>query len=86
MIDDIEQGRIDEAIIKLAVYSAGDVTAFADATLGRLRLATGDLGCGWAGASSTRGVDKAHCANFQDYLGVTPTGQLFSAMREMTCR
>ena len=74
VIDDIEQGRIDEAIIKLAVYSAGDVTAFADATLGRFALSHqfAISAANWADLQA-RGVDKGRALReLQDYLGVTP--------------
>ena len=74
VIDEIEQGRIDEAIIKLAVYSAGDVTALADQTLGRFARShqfaiSGD---NWADLQM-RGVDKGQAVSeLQKYLGVSP--------------
>ena len=74
VIDDIEQGRIDEAIIKLAVYSAGDVTPLADATLGRFALSHqfAISAANWADLQA-RGVDKGRALReLQDYLGVTP--------------
>ena len=74
VIDDIEQGRIDEAIIKLAVYSAGDVTALADQTLGRFARSHqfAISAANWADLQD-RGVDKGRALRaLQDYLGVTP--------------
>ena len=74
VIDDIEQERIDEAIIKLAVYSAGDVTALADATLGRFAHSHqfAISAANWADLQA-RGVDKGRALReLQDYLGVTP--------------
>ena len=74
VIDDIEQGRIDEAIIKLAVYSAGDVTPLADATLGRFARSHqfAISAANWADLQD-RGVDKGRALReLQDYLGVTP--------------
>ena len=74
VIDDIEQGRIDEAIIKLAVYSAGDVTALADQTLGRFARSHqfAISAANWAELQD-RGVDKGRALRaLQDYLGVTP--------------
>ena len=74
VIDDIEQGRIDEAIIKLAVYSAGDVTPLADATLRRFALSHqfAISAANWADLQA-RGVDKGRAlGELQDYLGVTP--------------
>ena len=74
VIDEIEQGRIDEAIIKLAVYSAGDVTALADQTLGRFARSHqfAISAANWADLQD-RGVDKGRALRaLQDYLGVTP--------------
>lgn len=74
VIDDIEQGRMDEAIIKLAVYSAGDVTALADQTLGRFARSHqfAISAANWADLQD-RGVDKGRALRaLQDYLGVTP--------------
>lgn len=74
VIDDIEQGRIDEAIIKLAVYSAGDVTALADQTLGRFARSHqfAISAANWADLQD-RGVDKGRALRaLQEYLGVTP--------------
>ena len=74
VIDDIEQGRMDEAIIKLAVYSAGDVTPLADATLRRFALSHqfAISAANWADLQA-RGVDKGRAlGELQDYLGVTP--------------
>ena len=74
VIDEIEQGRIDEAIIKLAVYSAGDVTPLADATLGRFARSHqfAISAANWADLQD-RGVDKGRALReLQDYLGVTP--------------
>ena len=74
VIDDIEQGRIDEVIIKLAVYSAGDVTALADQTLGRFARSHqfAISAANWADLQD-RGVDKGRALRaLQDYLGVTP--------------
>lgn len=74
VIDEIEQGRIDEAIIKLAVYSAGDVTPLADATLRRFALSHqfAISAANWADLQA-RGVDKGRALRaLQDYLGVTP--------------
>ena len=74
VIDDIEQGRMDEAIIKLAVYSAGDVTPLADATLRRFALSHqfAISAANWADLQA-RGVDKGRALReLQDYLGVTP--------------
>ena len=74
VIDEIEQGRIDEAIIKLAVYSAGDVTPLADATLRRFALSHqfAISAANWADLQD-RGVDKGRALRaLQDYLGVTP--------------
>ena len=73
VIDDIEQGRIDEAIIKLAVYSAGDVTALADQTLGRFARSHqfAISAATWA-AMQDRGVDQGSAlSEIQGYLGVT---------------
>ena len=74
VIDDIEQGRIDEVIIKLAVYSAGDVTALADQTLGRFARSHqfAISAANWADLQD-RGVDKGRALRaLQEYLGVTP--------------
>ena len=74
VIDEIEQGRIDEAIIKLAVYSAGDVTALADQTLGRFARSHqfAISAANWADLQD-RGVDKGRALRaLQEYLGVTP--------------
>ena len=74
VIDEIEQGRIDEAIIKLAVYSAGDVTALADQTLGRFARSHqfAISAANWADLQD-RDVDKGRALRaLQDYLGVTP--------------
>ena len=74
VIDDIEQERIDEAIIKLAVYSAGDVTALADATLGRFAHSHqfAISAANWADLQD-HGVDKGRALReLQDYLGLTP--------------
>ena len=74
VIDDIEQGRMDEAIIKLAVYSAGDVTALADQTLGRFARSHqfAISAANWADLQD-RGVDKGRALRaLQEYLGVTP--------------
>ena len=74
VIDEIEQGRMDEAIIKLAVYSAGDVTALADQTLGRFARSHqfAISAANWADLQD-RGVDKGRALRaLQEYLGVTP--------------
>lgn len=74
VIDEIEQRRIDEAIIKLAVYSAGDVTALADQTLGRFARSHqfAISAANWADLQD-RGVDKGRALRaLQEYLGVTP--------------
>ena len=67
VIDDIEQGRIDEAIIKLAVYSAGDVTALADQTLGRFARSH------QFAISAANWADQGRALRaLQEDLGVTP--------------
>ena len=74
VIDEIEQRRMDEAIIKLAVYSAGDVTALADQTLGRFARSHqfAISAANWADLQD-RGVDKGRALRaLQEYLGVTP--------------
>ncbi len=73
VIDDIEAGRSDDAIVKLAVYTPGPVAPLAEATLARFadthQYAVS--GANWADLQ-IRGVDKGSAVrDLQRFLGVT---------------
>lgn len=74
VLDEIERGELDDAIIKLALRSAGDVKPLAERTLGTFKQShqfaiSGD---NWADLQM-RGVDKGQAVSeLQKYLGVSP--------------
>ena len=74
VLDEIERGELDDAIIKLALRSAGDVKPLAERTLGMFKQShqfalSGD---NWADLQM-RGVDKGQAVSeLQKYLGVSP--------------
>ena len=74
VLDEIEHGELDDAIIKLALRSAGDVKPLAERTLGTFKQShqfalSGD---NWADLQM-RGVDKGKAVSeLQKYLGVSP--------------
>ena len=74
VLDEIERGELDDAIIKLALRSAGDVKPLAERTLGSFKKShqfalSGD---NWADLQM-RGVDKGQAVSeLQKYLGVSP--------------
>ena len=74
VLDEIERGELDDAIIKLALRSAGDVKPLAERTLGSFKNShqfalSGD---NWADLQM-RGVDKGQAVSeLQKYLGVSP--------------
>lgn len=74
VLDEIECGELDDAIIKLALRSAGDVKPLAERTLGTFKQShqfaiSGDH---WADLQM-RGVDKGQAVSeLQKYLGVSP--------------
>ena len=74
VLDEIERGELDDAIIKLALRSAGDVKPLAERTLGTFKQShqfalSGD---NWADLQM-RGVDKGKAVSeLQKYLGVSP--------------
>ena len=74
VLDEIEHGELDDAIIKLALRSAGDVKPLAERTLGTFKQShqfalSGD---NWADLQM-RGVDKGQAVSeLQKYLGVSP--------------
>ena len=74
VLDEIEGGELDDAIIKLALRSAGDVKPLAERTLGTFKQShqfalSGD---NWADLQM-RGVDKGQAlSELQKYLGVSP--------------
>ena len=74
VLDEIEHGELDDAIIKLALRSAGDVKPLAERTLGTFKQShqfalSGD---NWADLQM-RGVDKGQAlSELQKYLGVSP--------------
>ena len=74
VLDEIEGGELDDAIIKLTLCSAGDVKPLAERTLGTFKQShqfaiSGD---NWADLQM-RGVDKGQAlSELQKYLGVSP--------------
>lgn len=74
VLDEIEGGELDDAIIKLTLCSAGDVKPLAERTLGTFKQShqfaiSGDH---WADLQM-RGVDKGQAVSeLQKYLGVSP--------------
>lgn len=74
VLDEIEGGELDDAIIKLTLCSAGDVKPLAERTLGTFKQShqfaiSGD---NWADLQM-RGVDKGKAVSeLQKYLGVSP--------------
>lgn len=74
VLDEIESGELDDAIIKLTLHSAGDVKPLAERTLGTFKQShqfalSGDH---WADLQM-RGVDKGQAVSeLQKYLGVSP--------------
>ncbi|WP_299059919.1 Cof-type HAD-IIB family hydrolase [uncultured Actinomyces sp.] len=74
VLDEIERGELDDAIIKLTLHSAGDVKALAERTLGTFKQSyqfalSGD---NWADLQM-RGVDKGQAVSeLQKYLVVSP--------------
>ncbi len=73
IIDGIEAGQIDDAIVKLAVYVIGPVQALAEATLARFADTHqyAISGANWADLQ-IRGVDKGSAVrDLQRFLGVT---------------
>ena len=74
VLDEIECGELDDAIIKLTLCCAGDVKPLAERTLGRFKQShqfaiSGDH---WADLQM-RGVDKGQAVSeLQKYLGVSP--------------
>ena len=74
VLDEIERGELDDAIIKLALRSAGDVKPLAERTLGTFKQShqfaiSGD---NWADLQM-RGVDKGQAVSeLQKYRGVSP--------------
>ena len=74
VLDEIEGGELDDAIIKLTLCSAGDVKPLAERTLGTFKQShqfaiSGD---NWADLQM-RGVDKGQAVSeLQKYLGVSP--------------
>ena len=74
VLDEIEGGELDDAIVKLTLCSAGDVKPLAERTLGTFKQShqfaiSGD---NWADLQM-RGVDKGQAVSeLQKYLGVSP--------------
>ena len=74
VLDEIEGGELDDAIVKLTLCSAGDVKPLAERTLGTFKQShqfaiSGD---NWADLQM-RGVDKGQAlSELQKYLGVSP--------------